>query len=349
MATNKSIKRALISVFYKEGLESIIRSLHDKNVTLYSTGGTYEFINSLGIPCTRIEDVTGYPSILGGRVKTLHPKVFGGILGRPDLAQDVKDMNEYQIDPFDLVIVNLYPFEETMNSGASHDEIIEKIDIGGISLIRAAAKNYNDVLCISSANQYSELKEIVERDHCESTIDERIRFAGLAFERSSTYDKEIANYFAQYSTKNTKEGAQTSDSSRTNMILSTESNTFSVSVTNAVHLRYGENPHQKGVFYGDLDKVFVQLHGKELSYNNLLDLEAGISLIKDFKETTFAVLKHNNACGCACRDTLKDAWKAALDADPLSAYGGVLISNTPIDIITAEEINKIFFEIILAP
>lgn len=323
----KSIKKALISVYYKDGLEPIIRALHSKDVVLYSTGGTYDFINSLGISAEKIEDLTGYPSILGGRVKTLHPKVFGGILGRTNLESDIEDMSTFSIEPFDLVLVNLYPFEQTMKSGAKHQDIIEKIDIGGISLIRAAAKNYEQVLCVSSQDQYSELLEIVNRDTISTNLDERLRFAANSFAVSSQYDSLIFNYLAS-STSVTK---------------------FRYASNEANQLRYGENPHQKGIFYGNIEEVFVQLHGKEISYNNLLDLESGISLIKEFEEPTFAILKHNNACGIASRTELLEAWKLALQADPVSAYGGVLVTNRVIDDKTAEEINKLFFEIILSP
>jgi phosphoribosylaminoimidazolecarboxamide formyltransferase/IMP cyclohydrolase len=331
MDTIKPIKKALISVYFKDGLDTIIKKLDQKGVEFYSTGGTYEFIKALGVKCNRIEDVTGYPSILGGRVKTLHPKIFGGILGRTDLESDLNDMSEYSIEAFDLVVVNLYPFEETVKSGATHEEIIEKIDIGGISLIRAAAKNYKHVVCISSPEQYNSLGEIADRAEG-TTIDERLKFACQAFEKSSSYDTAIFRYLNNHINK-------TGDSAIDKTVY----------LTNAVPLRYGENPHQKGVFYGKLDDVFTQLHGKELSYNNLLDLEAGIALIRDFNETTFAILKHNNACGIASRSNLIDAWIAALEVDPLSAYGGVLVTNTPIDEEAALEINKIFFEIILAP
>ncbi|MFA6950838.1 MAG: bifunctional phosphoribosylaminoimidazolecarboxamide formyltransferase/IMP cyclohydrolase [Lentimicrobiaceae bacterium] len=327
MNNQKPIKKALISVYYKDGLEVIIRALHSKGVMLYSTGGTYDFITSLGIEAHKVEDLTGYPSILGGRVKTLHPKVFGGILGRTELHQDKEDMESYHIEPFDLVLVNLYPFEETVKSGADHDHIIEKIDIGGISLIRAAAKNYHYVLCVSSPDQYAELADIINRKDCQTDMDERLRYAAKAFAESSKYDTAIFNY------------------------LSTQSGVkefrFAGGAPN--ELRYGENPHQEGTFFGNLESVFTKLHGKELSYNNLLDLDAGIGLIREFSETTFAILKHNNPCGIASRPNLTEAWKAALEADPLSAYGGVFITNTVIDEVTATEINKLFFEIILAP
>ncbi len=333
MSNLKPIRKALISVYYKEGLEIIIKELATKDVKLFSTGGTYDFIKSLGLECTKIEELTGYPSILGGRVKTLHPKVFGGILGRPDVDTDASDMHTYDINTFDLVVVNLYPFEETLRAGASHSDIIEKIDIGGISLIRAAAKNYTHVVCISSPDQYGTLTEIVKRAEISTTEEERLEFAWHAFLRSSSYDSAIAAYIGKYQSVGNSETP----------------GEFSIMVTNPVSMRYGENPHQKGTFYGRLDEVFTQLHGKELSYNNLLDLEAGIALISDFQETTFAILKHNNACGIACRPSVKEAWNAALEADPVSAYGGVLVTNAPIDEEAAHEINKIFFEIILAP
>lgn len=349
MSTTKSIKKALISVYYKEGLEPIFKSLNEKGVALYSTGGTYDFIKSLGIKCNKIEDITGYPSILGGRVKTLHPKVFGGILGRPDINSDQDDMQLYNIDPFDLVLVNLYPFEETVSSGADHNEIIEKIDIGGISLIRAAAKNYKHVLCVSSSEQYSEVMEIVNREDCSTTIEERMRFAATGFLKSSSYDTAINKYLIDYVNRDSSEKINSVASPDSKLVINTTKNEIQISVSNPVYLRYGENPHQQGIFYGNLTDVFDQLHGKELSYNNLLDLDAGINLISDFQETTVAILKHNNACGLACRHTVKEAWNAALEADPVSAYGGIVIINSPVNEEAAVEINKIFFEIILAP
>lgn len=339
MSTKKTISKALISVYYKDGLDSIIKSLNAKGVAFYSTGGTYDYITSMGFECNRIEDITGYPSILGGRVKTLHPKVFGGILGRPDLDSDMSDMISYEIDSFDLVVVNLYPFEQTLNSGASHHEIIEKIDIGGISLIRAAAKNYKHVLCVSSADQYEELEKIAGREDCSTDIHERLRFASYAYEKSSSYDSAIFKYLAK----------QTNEYHAENENNGSVIEKINLNFNNPVQLRYGENPHQKAVFYGELQRVFTQLHGKELSYNNLLDLEAGINLINDFEETTVAILKHNNACGIASRHELSDAWNAALEADPVSAYGGVIVTNTTVDEEAAVEISKIFFEIILAP
>ena len=343
MTTNKLIKKALVSVYYKEGLEEIIHTLNDHGVELYSTGGTYDFINSLGVQCKKIEDLTGYPSILGGRVKTLHPKVFGGILGRPDLESDVNDLKDYEISAFDLVIVNLYPFEETLQNNASHASIIEKIDIGGISLIRAAAKNYKHVLCVSDPSQYKSISELLQHRGCTTDENIRLQYAGEAFRRSSSYDSAIFNYITEYADNNSNiPDGKVHDND-------TLSPSSIIILENPTPLRYGENPHQQAVFYGNLDEVFEKHHGKDLSYNNLLDLEAGIALIKDFDETTFAILKHNNACGVASRPTLVDAWEAALEADPVSAYGGVLITNRPIDEITAISINKLFFEIILAP
>jgi phosphoribosylaminoimidazolecarboxamide formyltransferase/IMP cyclohydrolase len=321
------IKSALVSVFSKNGLEPLIRMLDKAGVSIYSTGGTFTFIKSLGVKAHTVESLTDYPSILGGRVKTLHPKVFGGILGRRSLASDIAEMKQYRIPPFDLVVVDLYPFESTLASGATHEEIIEKIDIGGISLIRAAAKNYQDVLVVPSSKHYGELEQILTANKCTITMEERLRFAAYAFAESSHYDSAIFNYMGEQAGH--REFRATAGESR--------------------KLRYGENPHQKGEFFGNLNEVFEQLHGKELSYNNLLDLDAAVSLIREFTETTFAILKHNNACGVASRPRLTDAWKAALAGDPVSAYGGVLITNTHIDEEAAAEINLLFFEIIVAP
>ncbi|MCB9016042.1 MAG: bifunctional phosphoribosylaminoimidazolecarboxamide formyltransferase/IMP cyclohydrolase [Lentimicrobiaceae bacterium] len=327
MSQNKKIKSALISVFYKDGLAPLVKLLDQAGVSIYSTGGTFDFISSLGIKAHTVESLTNYPSILGGRVKTLHPKVLGGILGRQSLPSDIAEMEQYGIPPFDLVIVDLYPFEATVSSGASHQDIIEKIDIGGISLIRAASKNYQDVVVVPSSKHYPELINLLENSGCSTTIEDRLRFASYGFAESSHYDSAIFNYMGQLS------GHQE----------------FRYSAPSGNVLRYGENPHQKGVFFGNLHQVFEQLHGKELSYNNLLDLDAAVGLIKEFKETTFAILKHNNACGVASRPLLTDAWKAALAGDPVSAYGGVLVTNTIIDAEAAAEINLLFFEIILAP
>ncbi len=326
MVKEKKIKTALVSVFHKDGLDDIIKMLYADGVEFLSTGGTQSFIESLGIPCKAVEDLTGYPSILGGRVKTLHPKVFGGILNRRDNESDASQIAEYEIPSIDLVIVDLYPFEQTVASGAEESAIIEKIDIGGISLIRAAAKNFNDVAIVASKGQYGILLDILRRNGAKTTLEDRRLLAREAFAVSSGYDTAIFNYF---------DGG--------------EGSSFRATANNKKSLRYGENPHQKGAFYGDFDAMFEQLHGKEISYNNLLDIDAAVSLIAEFEDTTFAVLKHNNACGIASRDTILDAWKAALECDPVSAFGGVLIANRPIDLATAEEVNKIFFEVVIAP
>ncbi|MFH1120074.1 MAG: bifunctional phosphoribosylaminoimidazolecarboxamide formyltransferase/IMP cyclohydrolase [Bacteroidota bacterium] len=327
MNEERRIGSALISVFCKDGLEPLVRLLNNAGIIIYSTGGTYTYIESLGIKAISVESLTEYPSILGGRVKTLHPKVFGGILGRRNLGSDQAEMEQYNIPPVDLVIVDLYPFESTLASGASHEEIIEKIDIGGISLIRAAAKNYTDVMVVPSSKHYSELEEILKSNNCNTSIAERLRFASYAFAESSHYDAAIYNYIGS------KSGQLD----------------FRYSGGPSRLLRYGENPHQKGEFFGNLNGIFEQLHGKELSYNNLLDLDAAVSLINEFNETTFAIIKHNNACGLASRRRLTDAWNAALAGDPVSAFGGVLVTNTIVDDETAAEINQLFFEIILAP
>ncbi len=327
MSAVKPIKNALISVYYKDRLEPIIHLLHKHGVEIYSTGGTEDFINGLGVPVNKVENLTGYPSILGGRVKTLHPKIFGGILARRELNTDLEQLNEYQIPEFDLVIVDLYPFEETVASGASEQDIIEKIDIGGISLIRAAAKNFKDVIIVSSKNEYALLEETLLNNNGGSTITERKEFAKRAFNTSSHYDTAIFNYFNQ-------ENPLT---------------VFKQSIQDSQVLRYGENPHQKGVFYGDLDAMFEKLNGKELSYNNLVDVDAAVELIKEFDEPTFAILKHNNACGIASRPSLKDAWVDALACDPVSAFGGVIICNREIDLETAKEIHSLFCEVLIAP
>lgn len=329
MSNNKTIKSALISVFSKDGLEPIVRELNAQGVTIYSTGGTEKFINDLGIKVVPVEDVTSYPSILGGRVKTLHPKVFGGILNRQNHDGDIAEMTEFNIPQIDVVIVDLYPFEKTVASGATNQDIIEKIDIGGISLIRAAAKNYADVICVSSVEDYTEFLELITDKKGNLTEDDRKRFAAKAFNVSSHYDSAIFNYF------NTNH----------------EIAALKVSETNGKVLRYGENPHQRGFFFGDFDAMFNQLHGKELSYNNLLDVDAAVNLMDEFKNDapTFAILKHNNACGLAQRDTLHQAYVDALAGDPVSAFGGVLISNSEIDIATAEEIHKLFCEVVIAP
>ena len=322
----RKIKSALISVFDKGNLDSIAKKLNELGVKIYSTGGTQSFIEDLGIKVERVEDLTDYPSILGGRVKTLHPKIFGGILGRRDLEGDVSQMEEYTIPEIDLVIVDLYPFEDTVASGASNDDIIEKIDIGGVSLIRAAAKNYKDVVIVPSKEQYPKLLDVLNAGNGSTTIEERKQFALSAFNVSSHYDSEIFKYFDAGNTTALK-----------------------VSETASQTLRYGENPHQKGYFFGDLNKIFDKLHGKELSYNNLLDVDAAVNLIGEFEDTTFVILKHNNACGVASRPTVLEAWKDALAGDPISAFGGVLITNGKVDKATAVEIQKLFFEVLIAP
>ncbi|MBP3425844.1 MAG: bifunctional phosphoribosylaminoimidazolecarboxamide formyltransferase/IMP cyclohydrolase [Rikenellaceae bacterium] len=324
----KKIKSALISVFHKDGLDLIIKELAAGGVKLYSTGGTLSFIESLGLEATAVESITGYPSILGGRVKTLHPSVFGGILCRRDNTTDQAQTVEYNIPEIDLVIVDLYPFEQTVASGAPEQDIIEKIDIGGISLIRAAAKNYKDVVIVGSQAQYGELYDLIKSQECSTSLEQRRRFAAYAFGVSSHYDSAIFNYF------NREE----------------KTASLRLSLDGEQSLRYGENPHQKASFYGNLGEMFDQLHGKEISYNNLLDIDAALNLIMEFEgDTAFAILKHNNACGVATADTVLEAWTKALACDPVSAFGGVLICNKPIDAATAEEINKLFFEVIIAP
>ncbi|MBT6081794.1 MAG: bifunctional phosphoribosylaminoimidazolecarboxamide formyltransferase/IMP cyclohydrolase [Polaribacter sp.] len=327
MSTSKTIKSALISVFHKDGLEPVVKKLNDLNVTIYSTGGTEKFIKNLGIKVIPVDEVTSYPSILGGRVKTLHPKVFGGILNRQDNENDVAELAEFNIPQIDLVIVDLYPFEKTVASGAPEQDIVEKIDIGGISLIRAAAKNFKDTFIVSSMEQYDPFLNIISQNKGTTTISERKKFAAKAFNISSHYDTAIFNYFNE------------------------EEVVYKASEQDAKVLRYGENPHQKGYFFGNLDAMFDKLHGKELSYNNLLDVDAAVNLIEEFKgeAPTFAILKHNNACGFAQRDTIKQAYVDALAGDPVSAFGGVLIANIEIDKETAEEIHSLFCEVVIAP
>ena len=322
----KKINSALISVYHKDNLNKIIQVLDELNVKIYSTGGTYAYIKNLGKNAISVESITNYPSILGGRVKTLHPKIFGGILGRRNCEEDNVHLQEYDIPEIDLVIVDLYPFEETLASAKSENEIIEKIDIGGISLIRAAAKNFNDVLVVPSSKYYKDFIDILKEKNGRSELSDRRNFAANAFNISSHYDTAIFNYFNKENTKVFKQSFSESNS-----------------------LRYGENPHQEGLFFGELNKVFDQLHGKAISYNNLVDLDAAINLIKEFSEPTFAILKHTNACGLASRPKLIDAWKDALAGDPVSAFGGVLVTNSIIDNDTALEINKLFFEVIIAP
>lgn len=329
MGDTKKITSALISVFHKEGLEPIVKQLDKLGVTIYSTGGTQKFINDLGIDVVPVEEVTDYPSILGGRVKTLHPKVFGGILNRQDNESDVAEMDQYNIPQLDLVIVDLYPFEKTVASGAAEQDIIEKIDIGGISLIRAAAKNFKDTLCVSSMEDYEEVLQLISENEGKTSLKDRKRFAAKSFNISSHYDSAIFNYF------NSEK----------------EITSLKISETKGKELRYGENPHQKGYFFGDFEAMFDKLHGKELSYNNLLDVDAAINLMSEFTDEapTFAILKHNNACGIAQRDTVKQAYVDALAGDPVSAFGGILISNSEIDEATAEEIHKLFCEVVIAP
>lgn len=331
MDGNKNIKTALISVFDKSGLDDIVKQLAELEVTIYSTGGTQKFIENLGIDVVAVEDLTSYPSILGGRVKTLHPKVFGGILSRREMDSDVAQLTEFDIPEIDLVIVDLYPFEDTVRAGADHQDVIEKIDIGGISLIRAAAKNYKDVLIVSSKDQYSALNEMLVKQNGATSMDQRKDFARDAFAVSSHYDTQIFNYFSE-----------------------DDPNVFRQSINTSKVLRYGENPHQEGVFYGELEELFEQLHGKALSYNNLLDVDAAVNLIAEFDNSTgenptFVVMKHNNACGVATRNTVLEAYLGALAGDPTSAFGGVLITNGEIDEDAAVEIHKLFCEVVIAP
>lgn len=329
MSNTKTIKSALISVFNKEGLAPIVKQLSKLGVTIYSTGGTQKFINYLGINVIPVEEITFYPSILGGRVKTLHPKIFGGILNRHDNPQDVAELIEYNIPQIDAVIVDLYPFEKTVSSGACDEDIIKKIDIGGISLIRAAAKNFTDVICVSSVDDYTEFLELITNNNGSISEEDRKRFATKSFNVSSHYDSAIFNYFNK----------------------NHEIATLKISETNGKVLRYGENPHQKGFFFGNFDDLFTKLHGKELSYNNLLDVDAAVNLMNEFKNDTptFAILKHNNACGLSIRPTIHQAYVDALAGDPVSAFGGVLISNTEIDVATATEIHSLFCEVVIAP
>lgn len=327
MLNSKKIKSALLSVFYKNGLDEIVQYLNHNGVRIYSTGGTLGFIEGLGVKAQPVEHLTGYPSILGGRVKTLHPKVFGGILARRSNPDDAKQLEQYEIPEIDLVIVDLYPFEETLALGASDAEIVEKIDIGGISLIRAAAKNYRDVAVVASRSQYAELLAMLKENGCATTPENRKYLAAQAFNVSSHYDSAIFSYL-----------------NRSEHIPS-----FKQSVHGAMPLRYGENPHQKAAFYGSFGDMFEQLHGKEISYNNLLDIDAAVSLIREFSEPTFAILKHTNACGVASRPTLLQAWAAALAGDPVSAFGGVLVCNRELDRETAAEVSRLFCEVVIAP
>jgi phosphoribosylaminoimidazolecarboxamide formyltransferase/IMP cyclohydrolase len=324
---NKKIRSALISVFYKDGLEPIVRELSASGATIYSTGGTQQFIEKLGVECVPVESITSYPSILGGRVKTLHPKVFGAILGRRDVAQDLEEMKQYEIPEFDLVIVDLYPFEETVASTSEEKLIIEKIDVGGPSMIRAAAKNFRDLAVIASREHYAHLVELLQTQQGETTLEQRKHLAAKAFEIVAHYDVAIAKYF------------------------NPQGDYFVESIPSPHSMRYGENPHQQAVFFGNTDKLFTQLNGKELSYNNLVDAEAAMQLIREFENEkyVFAIIKHTNVCGVAKRDDVVSAWKHALAGDAESAFGGVLVTNGTVDRQTAQEINEIFFEVLVAP
>lgn len=326
MADIKKIKTALVSVYDKTGIEPVIKVLNSLSVKFISTGGTKNFISSLNIPVTAVEELTTYPSIFGGRVKTLHPKIFGGILYRRDNNEDIQETISYEIPGIDLVIVDLYPFENTVKSGAGEKEIIEKIDIGGISLIRAAAKNYTDVLVVSAQEQYQELLKLLKDKNGESSLEDRKNFAAFAFGITSHYDTAIYHYFSNGNPQ-----------------------AFKQSILKGQVLRYGENPHQQGFYFGNFDEMFEKISGREISYNNLLDIDAAVNLMREFKDPSFGILKHNNACGFATRDSITDAWKDALAGDPVSAFGGILITNREIDEKSAEEINKIFFEVIIAP
>ena len=327
MSQSVQIKNALISVYYKDNLEPIIHELNRLGIKIYTTGGTETFIRSLGVDVIAVEDLTSYPSILGGRVKTLHPKVFGGILARRNFESDEQQLAQYEIPEIDLVIVDLYPFEETVKSGAGADDVIEKIDIGGISLIRAAAKNFKDVVIVASKDDYGQLETLLTSQNGTTTLDQRRTFAQKAFNISSSYDTAIFQYFNQEEPMPV----------------------FKQSIQTSQILRYGENPHQQGVFYGNLDAMFTKLHGKELSYNNLVDVDAAVALIDEFTEPTIAILKHTNACGIASRSFIKEAWIDALACDPISAFGGVIIANDEINAETATEISKIFYEVLIAP
>jgi phosphoribosylaminoimidazolecarboxamide formyltransferase/IMP cyclohydrolase len=322
---SKKITSALISVFYKDGLEPLVRELHNQGITIYSTGGTQNFIENLNIEVVPVEDLTSYPSILGGRVKTLHPSVFGGILGRRENPQDVQEMKDFQIPIIDLVIVDLYPFQETVAATTDEKAIIEKIDIGGPSMIRAAAKNFNHVAVIASKDDYAKLVNLLQAQNGELSLEQRRNFAAKAFQIVADYDIAINNYFNK------------------------ETPLTVVGAGKETVLRYGENPHQQAIFYGNLEDCFEQLHGKEISYNNLVDIDAAIELIKEFDQTTFAIIKHTNVCGIASREEVAEAWKYALAGDPESAFGGVLVCNKTIDAATARAINEIFFEVLLAP
>lgn len=331
MSSLKPIKTALISVFHKDGLSEILALLANDGVKFISTGGTRKFIEDQGYECDAVEELTGYPSILGGRVKTLHPKVFGGILGRRENEDDTKTMAELSIPEIDLVIVDLYPFEQTVADGASHEDIIEKIDIGGISLIRAAAKNYRDVAIVASKAQYGLLHSLLVEHGAATSLTERLVLAREAFAVSSGYDSAIFDYMASQ--------------------LDAPAGALRLAVDGERNLRYGENPHQEAHFFGHFNEMFEQLHGKEISYNNILDIDSAVALIDEFDRQipAIAILKHNNACGLAVRPTIKEAWIDALAGDPVSAFGGIIIANQEVDAEAAAEIGKIFFEVIIAP
>ncbi|XZF13503.1 bifunctional phosphoribosylaminoimidazolecarboxamide formyltransferase/IMP cyclohydrolase [Chitinophagaceae bacterium MMS25-I14] len=324
---NRTIQSALISVFYKDGLEPIVRKLNELGVTIYSTGGTQTFIENLGVPCRTVESVTSYPSILGGRVKTLHPKVFGGILARRDFEEDQKHVAEYEIPFMDLVIVDLYPFEETLKQTDEEKLIIEKVDIGGPSMIRAAAKNFKDVVVIAAKKDYAGLEQLLDEQKGETTFAQRRAFAAKAFEVVAHYDVAISDYFNK----------------------ETETGSFQLSAAPKQSLRYGENPHQAAAFYGDIDELFTKLNGKELSYNNLVDVDAAVQIIAEFSNPVFAIIKHTNVCGIAERSNVESAWEAALAGDPESAFGGVLVTNQTVNAAVAQKINELFFEILIAP
>ncbi|MBT9393529.1 bifunctional phosphoribosylaminoimidazolecarboxamide formyltransferase/IMP cyclohydrolase [Hymenobacter sp. NST-14] len=344
---SQPIRSALVSVYYKDRLAPLVALLQQHGVTIYSTGGTQQFIEEQGAAVTAVETLTGFPAVFGGRVKTLHPKVFGGILHRRHEASDLAEATQHDIPPIDLVIVDLYPFEETVASGAAEADVIEKIDIGGISLLRAAAKNFRDVLVVSSRDQYAAVTELLTRKGCTTDLEDRRHYAAAAFEATSNYDTHIFGYL-NGSIKN--EDAKIKNARVA--IAGEQTNNQQPATTNQTPLRYGENPHQAGTFHGDLAALFDQLHGKQLSYNNLVDVDAAVLLMQEFDAAgpaACAILKHTNACGVAQADTLHQAYLSALSCDPVSAFGGVIIVNKPVDAATAEELGKLFFEVLIAP
>lgn len=337
MGKSITIRRVLVSVYHKEGLDQLLHLLSENGVELLSTGGTYDYVTRLGLPCTKVEDKTGLPSILGGRVKTLHPTIFGGILARRGVPEDDTDSERFGIDPIDMVIVDLYPFEDTVASGASHEDIIEKIDIGGISLIRAAAKNYSDVVIIPSSRYYGEISEIVREQKGETTLEQRRHFARAAFEVSSSYDTAIHNYFMSLDAPEDQEDLLPSDG-------------IALSFDHCEPMRYGENPHQRAAYYGSaFEERFEYLHGKRISYNNMLDVDAAVHMIEEFDEPAAGIMKHNTPCGLAVRETIKEAYMAAFECDTESAYGGIVVLNRPVEIDTAKELHKLFIEVLIAP